>query len=149
MKNLRQKAIVEIIDKFEVDTQQRLAQLLREAGFEATQATVSRDIKDMSLIKVATENGTYKYALPHTATGRSSMQKFQTVFHESIISAEVAGNLLVIKTFPGMANAVCATMDRIAFDGVIGTIAGDDTIFLAIRSEQHAKLVKQKLSELK
>ena len=149
MKNLRQKAIVEIINKNEVDTQQRLAELLRQAGFEATQATVSRDIKDMSLIKVATDHGTYKYALPHTARSHGSMQKFQSVFHDSIISADVAGNLLVIKTYPGMANAVCASMDRIGFDGVVGTIAGDDTIFLAIRSEQQAKIVRQKLLELR
>jgi len=148
MKNLRQKAIVEIISKYEVDTQQRLAELLRQYGFEATQATVSRDIKDMSLIKVSAKNNRYKYALPHIASVHGKMQKFHSVFHDSIISAEVAGNLLVIKTYPGMANAVCAAMDQIGFDGVVGTIAGDDTIFMAICSEAQARAVKQKLFEL-
>ena len=149
MKNLRQKAIVEIINKYEVDTQQRLAALLRDAGFEATQATVSRDIKDMSLIKVATDRNTYKYALPHTAPTIGSVQKFHSVFHDSIISADVAGNILVVKTYPGMANAVCAAMDQINFEDVVGTIAGDDTIFMAIRSEAQAKALKQKLLEMK
>ena len=149
MKNLRQKAIVEIIEKFEVDTQQRLAELLQQRGFEVTQATVSRDIKDMSLIKVATEKNTYKYALPHAVQSRNSSQKFHSIFHDSIISAEVAGNILVIKTYPGMANAVCAAMDQMGFEEVVGTIAGDDTIFMAIRSEDKAILVQSKLMELK
>ncbi len=149
MKNLRQKAIVDIIEKYEVDTQQRLAELLSQAGFEATQATVSRDIKDMALVKVATDHNTYKYALSYKAQNHGGMNKFRSVFHDSIISADVAGNLLVIKTYPGMANAVCAAMDQIHFDGVVGTIAGDDTIFMAILTEQQALDVKTKLLELK
>ena len=112
MKNLRQKAIVEIIEKYEIDTQQRLAELLQQRGFEVTQATVSRDIKDMSLIKVATDKNTYKYALPHAVQSRGGTQKFHSIFHDSITSAETAGNILVIKTYPGMANAVCAAMDQ-------------------------------------
>ncbi len=149
MKNLRQKAIVEIIEKYEVDTQQRLAELLQQRGFEVTQATVSRDIKDMSLIKVATDRNTYKYALPHAVQSMSGTQKFHSIFHDSIISADVAGNLLVIKTYPGMANAVCAAMDQMDFEDVVGTIAGDDTIFMAIRSEQKALAVQNRLMELK
>ena len=149
MKNLRQKAIVEIIEKFEVDTQQRLAELLQQRGFDVTQATVSRDIKDMSLIKVATDKNTYRYALSHTVQSRNGSQKFHSIFHNSIISAEVAGNILVIKTYPGMANAVCAAMDQMGFEDVVGTIAGDDTIFMAIRSEDKALRVQSKLMELK
>ena len=149
MKNLRQKAIVEIIEEYEIDTQQRLAELLQKRGFEVTQATVSRDIKDMSLIKVATDKNTYKYALSHTVQGRNGTHKFHSIFHDSIISVEVAGNILVIKTYPGMANAVCAAMDQMQFDGVVGTIAGDDTIFMAIRSEEKALLVQGKLMDLK
>lgn len=149
MKNQRQKAIMEIISQNEVDTQQRLVELLRNSGFDATQATVSRDIKDMALIKVATDHHTYKYAMPHVASARNGMQKFYSILHDSIITAEVAGNLVVIRTYPGMANAVCAAMDQIDFDGVVGTIAGDDTIFMAIRSEEQAIVVKDRLSELK
>ncbi len=149
MKNLRQKAIVDIIAKNEVNTQQHLAQLLRDAGFEATQATVSRDIKEMSLIKVSGETGTYKYAMPHEAHNRTSAQKFRSLLQDNVISVDAAGNLLVIKTYPGMANAVCAAMDQIAFDGVVGTIAGDDTIFVAIRSEQQAIIVQQSIINLK
>lgn len=149
MKNLRQKAIVEIIEKYEIDTQQRLAELLQQCGFEVTQATVSRDIKDMSLIKVATDKNTYKYALPHAVQSRGGTQKFHSIFHDSITSAETAGNILVIKTYPGMANAVCAAMDQMGFEDVVGTIAGDDTIFMAIRSEEKALLVQSRLMELK
>lgn len=148
MKNLRHKAIIDIIDKYEVDTQQRLADLLCEAGFDVTQATVSRDIKTLSLIKVATDHNTYKYALPRMTHGRNGIQIFQSLLHDSMISADVAGNILVIKTYPGMANAVCAAMDQIDLDGVVGTIAGDDTIFIAIRSETQATMVRQKLIEL-
>ena len=149
MKDLRQKAIIEIIDQYEVDTQQRLAKLLCEAGFEATQATVSRDIKDLSLIKVATDHGTYKYALPQGLRGKDDNKKFTAILHGGITSVDVAGNIVVIKTDAGMANAVCAAMDQIAFEGVVGTIAGDDTIFMAIHSEAQAVIVKQRLLNLK
>ncbi len=148
MKNLRHKAIMEIIDQYEVDTQQRLADLLCKAGFDVTQATVSRDIKNLSLIKVATDHNTYKYALPHKTQGRGGVQKFHSLLRESMISADVAGNILVIKTYPGMANAVCAAMDQIDFDGVVGTIAGDDTIFIAICSEVQAINVRDMLTNL-
>lgn len=149
MKNLRQKTIVEIIEKYEIDTQQRLAELLQQQGFDVTQATVSRDIKDMSLIKVATEHGTYKYALPHTVQNLAGTHKFYSVFHDSIIAAEAAGNLLVVKTYPGMANAVCSAMERLDFQDLIGCIAGDDTIFMAFRKEETALVVQNKLLEFK
>lgn len=148
MKDLRQKAIIEIIDQYEVDTQQRLAELLCQAGFEATQATVSRDIKGLSLIKVATDHGTYKYALPQVLRSKDTGSKFHSILHGAIRSVDVAGNLVVIKTDSGMANAVCAAMDQIAFEGVVGTIAGDDTIFMAIHSEAQAIVVKQRLLNL-
>ncbi|MBQ6947750.1 MAG: arginine repressor [Clostridia bacterium] len=149
MKNLRQKAIIEIIENYEVDTQQRLAELLKQAGFDATQATVSRDIKVLSLIKVATNHGTYKYALPGILRSKDDRQKFQSILTDGITSVEVAGNIVVIKTDAGMANAVCTAMDQLSFDGVVGTIAGDDTIFMAVRSESQALTVKQRLLNLK
>lgn len=149
MKNTRQKAIVELIEKYEISTQHHLAKMLQQQGFDVTQATVSRDIKDMSLIKVATEHNTYKYALPHTVQNMSGTHKFHSVFHDSIISAEAAVNILVIKTYPGMANAVCAAMEQLDFYDVVGSIAGDDTIFVALRSEQAALMMQSKLMELK
>ncbi len=149
MKNLRQKAIIDIIESYEVDTQQRLAELLCQSGFEATQATVSRDIKELSLVKVATDHGTYKYALPKLLRSMDDRIKFHSILTDGILSVDVAGNLVVIKTDSGMANAVCAAMDQIAFDGVVGTIAGDDTIFMAIHSESQALTVKQRLLNLK
>lgn len=149
MKNQRQKAIMEIINQYEVDTQQYLVELLCAKGFAATQATVSRDIKDMSLIKVAAKNQKYKYAMPNSVPLRSGVQRFYNVLHDSIISIDVAGNLVVIKTYPGMANAVCAVMDEINFDGFVGSIAGDDTIFLAISTEEKAVAVQKRLTEIK
>ncbi len=147
MKNLRHKAIVEIIENHDVDTQHRLAQLLNEAGFEVTQATVSRDIKELSLVKVSGERGKNKYALPRILRG-SNHQRFHSILHDGITSVAVAGNIVVIKTDSGMANAVCAAMDQLSFDGAVGTIAGDDTIFMAIQSEAQALAVKQQLLNL-
>lgn len=148
MKNSRQKAIVEIINHNEVDTQTRLAELLRAAGFEATQATVSRDIKEMSLVKVATEHNTYKYALPGVGSPKHGAHKFYSGMRDSILSAELAMNLLVIKTYPGMANAICAAMDQMHFEGLVGTLAGDDTIFMAFSGEEIARQAKAKIAEI-
>lgn len=147
MKNARQKAIVEIINTHEVDTQTRLAELLKEKGFEATQATVSRDIKEMSLLKVATQNGSYKYALPSASRSTHGAHKLYSGMRDGIVSVDNAMNILVVKTYPGMANAICAAMDQIHYDGLVGTIAGDDTFFMLFKDEEKARLMKEKMTD--
>lgn len=149
MKNSRQEKVIELIHTYEVDTQKKLVDLLEQSGIHATQATVSRDIKDLALIKVPGHNNTYKYALPETASVVGGAQKFQQVLQHGIISIQTAGNLVVIRTYAGMANAVCAALDQVSLPGVIGTIAGDDTIFMAVANEADEKKLIAKLIELK
>ncbi len=149
MKNSRQEKIIELIHTYEVDTQKMLVDLLEQNGIHATQATVSRDIKDLALIKVPAHNNNYKYALPEKASVVGGAQKFQQVLQHGIISIQTAGNLVVIRTYAGMANAVCAALDQVALPGVIGTIAGDDTIFMAVANEADEKKLIAKLIELK
>ena len=136
-KNIRQEKILEILSNFTISTQEQLMKKLIESGFDVTQATVSRDIKAMNLIKVQDNNGQYRY----TATKKddNSQEKYDAILANAVIDADYAMNITVIHCYPGMANAACASIDNIHFQNSVGTIAGDDTIFVLNRTEEAAK----------
>ncbi|MGN1095320.1 MAG: arginine repressor [Eubacteriales bacterium] len=138
MKNSRHNKILEIINECDIETQDEFIEKLRASGFEVTQATISRDIKQLQLIKIATENGHYKYALPKRDDVTSNA-KFKNILHETVLSVQNAENIVVIKTYSGMANAAAAAVDALAGDTIIGCIAGDDTIFIVVKNDEEAE----------
>ena len=144
MKNARQSAILAIIEQNEIETQEELAQALRGRGFQVTQATVSRDIKDLKLLKVSTPRGAYKYATSGRAQN-SLNDRFVRIFAHAVISIECAQNIVVIKTLAGSANAASEAIDNAHMPEVLGTIAGDNTIIVVVHSEEEAQDVCSKL----
>ncbi|MBR6408096.1 MAG: arginine repressor [Clostridia bacterium] len=137
MKTRRQAKILELIMMQPIETQEEMLIRLRECGFDVTQATVSRDIKELRLVKTLTSDGKYHYSVGHSDLN-SMASKFHTIFTDSVLSVDYALNTIVVKCFPGMAQAACAALDSIQWDGVVGTLAGDDTIFIITRSESHS-----------
>ncbi|MBQ8496081.1 MAG: arginine repressor [Clostridia bacterium] len=137
MKNSRHTRILEIISENVIETQDDLIEKLRESGYPVTQATVSRDIKQLGLIKTATKAGGYKYT---AARGDNSGNdnKLKTIMRETIVSAQEAQNIVVLKTFAGMANAAATSLDGLAGEAIVGSIAGDDTIFVVVRNNEDA-----------
>lgn len=138
MKNARQRKILEIIAQKDVDTQNQLIDELKAAGINSTQATVSRDIRELRLIKELTPNGTYRYAYPAKNTPDHS-DKLRTIFKESVTSYVCAQNIVVIKTLPGLAPAACSAIDKMDIENLAGTLAGDDTAFIAMRDNESAE----------
>ena len=147
MKSSRQNKIVEIIRKYHVETQEELAEHLEKAGFVVTQATVSRDIRELKLTKVPTASGRSKYAVHQGATSAIN-DKLVRVLRDAYISMDKAQNILVIKTVSGMAMAAAAALDSLELDALVGCIAGDDTIMCAIRTNEQTDEVMQVLSDL-
>lgn len=139
MKESRHQKILEIIKNYDVDTQEGILEKLNEAGFSVTQATVSRDIKRLNLVKRMNQDGQYVYTVQDEKPKGGSHMRFRSIFTEAVISVDYAMNTVVIKCHVGMANAVCAAMDTIHWDDVVGTLAGDDTIFVLLKSEEKAK----------
>ena len=140
MKIARQAKIMELIENFDIDTQEELASRLKEAGYEVTQATVSRDIREMKLTKIATEKGKQKYSVISNADPEIS-ERLIRVFKE----LDYAQNMIVIKTLEGMGMAVGVAIDNMQNNEILGTIAGDDTVFCVIRSEHTAETIIDKL----
>lgn len=148
MKSNRLRAISKLINDRAISTQEELLVYLRAQGFDVTQATVSRDIKALRLIKVTDRSGTTRYAEPNTNGREEHSNKFKTIFRESVISVRTAGNLVVLKCYTGMGNAACAALDSMGFEHIIGTIAGDDTIFCAVESPSDGKEVVKILNTM-
>ena len=138
MKVNRHAKIVELINRYHIETQEELAEYLNREGFKVTQATVSRDIRDLKLTKAPTEDGRQKYAVHQTMETE----------REGYLSMDLAQNILVIKTVSGMAMAVCAAIDSMKWNEVVGSIAGDDTIMCAIRSVDDTIKVMDKISKI-
>lgn len=138
MKYSRHAKILEIIEKSFIETQEEIAEKLKELGFEVTQATVSRDIKELRLIKVMTEDGRYKYA-PFTQSENTISNKLLNIFSESFVSSDYANNIVILKTLPGMAQACASAIDSLKWPEIVGTIAGDDTIMIICRAEKIAE----------
>ena len=138
MKEGRQKKILNIISRYDVETQNQLIDYLKEAGVKSTQATISRDIKELRLIKELSPRGTYRYvSAPAEVTDHSL--RLQAIFHESVTSCVRAQNIVVVKTLPGAASAAAAAIDRMNIKDLAGSIAGDDTVFALFRSEADAE----------
>ena len=130
-------------------TQEELAEALRVHGMVVTQATVSRDIKELRLIKTLSPNGNYHYTTHGEKGGRVDLSfKFHAIFAEAVNSIDYAQNLVVIKCYTGMANAACAALDSIRWDGLVGTIAGDDTILLVMKDTESAQGITEELNKL-
>ena len=144
MKVNRHAKIVELIRKYDIEPQEELAERLNEAGFKVTQATVSRDIRDLKLTKVPSENGRQKYALLRH-DGKEMSEKYIRILRDGFSSMDMAENILVIKTVPGMAMAVAAAIDAMQWHEIAGCIAGDDTIMCAIRSREETVEVMDRL----
>lgn len=140
MKYSRHSKILEIIEAQEIETQEELANALKRNGYNVTQATVSRDIKELRLIKVLTKDGKYKYA---TIKQQESVisERFLKLFRDSVLSVDHAGNIVVVKTLVGAANAAAAAIDALDVKQVVGSIAGDDTIFLLVRTQEEIEEV--------
>lgn len=144
MKTRRQSKILELIKKHEIETQEDLSAYLEQEGYQVTQATVSRDIRELKLTKVSIGNGKQKY-VALLETNEDLSQKYARIFRDGFISMDIAQNILVIKTVPGMAMAVAAAIDALQLHEIVGSIAGDDTIMCAARSTEDAIAVIDKL----
>lgn len=138
MKIDRHTKIIQLIDKNIVETQEDLTDLLKKEGIHVTQATVSRDIRELKLIKVQVENGRYKYA-PYDAEGVSLDGRIVTIFREAVLTIDYAANILCIHTITGMANAAAVAIDSLKDTAILGCVAGDDTIFVLLRTEKQAR----------
>lgn len=139
MKPGRQSVILEIISEQEIETQHQLLQALAERGVKSTQATLSRDIKDMRLVKELGPNGNYRYVTAAKPENDDFEQRLKTIFKESVVSYDVAQNLFIIKTLPGLAPAACSAIDAMQIRGLVGSLAGDDTAFLAMKDNESAQ----------
>ena len=147
MKTRRQAKILELIQRNDVETQEELSAYLVREGFQVTQATVSRDIRELKLTKIAMDNGRQKYAVI-TDADSGMMEKYARVLREGFISMDLAKNIVVIKTVSGMAGAVCAAIDAMKFQEMVGSIAGDDTIICIIRDDEEAVKIMKKLRKI-
>jgi transcriptional regulator of arginine metabolism len=132
VKAIRQRRILEIIETKPIETQEELAEELRQQGLEVTQATVSRDIKELRLLKNLTGEGKYRYALPRDEY-RQSGDRMARIFQDSVVHMDFSENIIVIRTLPGMAQAVAFTIDNAQWEEIIGTVAGDDAILIVIK----------------
>jgi transcriptional regulator of arginine metabolism len=147
MKISRQSKIIELINKYDIETQEELADRLMKDGYNVTQATVSRDIRELKLTKVAVDGGRQKYiVLQKTEPGMS--EKYTRVLKDGFVSMDRAQNIMVVKTHPGLAMAVAAALDALQMNSIVGCIAGDDTVMCAIRTAEETISVMEKLSKL-
>ena len=147
MKIQRHAKIVELINQYDIDTQEELARRLNQAGFRVTQATVSRDIRELRLTKVAVDGGKQKYVVMNTPSSELD-EKYLRILRDGFVSMDMAQNILVIRTVSGMAMAVAAAMDALNWKEIAGCIAGDDTIMCAIRSVDDTLLVMDKIQKI-
>lgn len=144
----RQLKILDIISKHDVDTQEELVDCLRSEGFAVTQATVSRDIKEMGIIKTLSSDGRhYKYAAQQTKEATAA-DKFLSMFKNTVISIKSSGNLIVLKTEAGSAGPAAELIDKLSYDEVLGVIAGDNTIFVAVDGLDHVDTIRRRLEDL-
>ena len=148
MKKARHKKILSLISEFNIDRQEVLLDYLKKEGFKVTQATVSRDIKELNLVKIVSSNGEYKYAQNTIVEDtKATFNRFDYIFSESIKSVDYALNTVVIKCHTAMAQAACEVFDSLKWEGVVGTIAGENTIFILMRTEEMAHKLNDKLKQ--
>lgn len=138
MKNQRQAKIMEIISNRNVETQEQLLSLLQQEGFRATQATISRDIKELRVVKELTNLGTYRYTVAANESGGTFSARLNTIFRECVTSFDYAQNIIVIRTLPGLASAAGSAIDSMDMNKIVGTLAGDDTVMVVMRDNNAA-----------
>ena len=148
-KQTRQQKILELIEKHPVKRQEELMEYLRAEGYDVTQATISRDIREMNLMKSSDEAGNYRYCVSHTSTaapkdGRVA-ERFETIFRESALHVDYAGHIVLVKCDTGMANAACGLFDSLGWSNVVGTLSGDDTFFILTKTERDARSISNEL----
>ena len=148
MKNDRQNQLLQIISEECIETQEQLLAHLQARGIKCTQATISRDIKEMHLIKEPAGQGKYRYAVSAHRTKLNFADKLRTIFHESIVSIDVAQNLVVIKTMPGLASAAASALDGMEIASKVGTLAGDDTVLMIMRDAVSAEEFCAEIKEM-
>jgi len=148
MKTARQNLILKIIKSQEIETQEELAKYLVDSGVNITQATISRDIKDLNLIKVQTDSGKYKYAASSSLDTGKNIAVLMRVFKSTVKSIKTASNLVIVKTISGSGNVAAEMIDRLDIEGIVGTLAGDNTIFIATDSEKDATEISDELLEM-
>ncbi len=148
MKNSRHAKILELITLYDVETQEDLAELLAENGHKVTQATVCRDIKELRLVKAANKHGVYKYVQAESHAGRAVNQQQQTILTQSVHHVDYAQNIVIIKTFAGMAQAAAAVIDSMDMKEIMGSVAGDDTLLCITKTENQAIRLTEKIRSL-
>lgn len=148
MKAKRHAKILELIESYAIDTQEELQNRLQECGFKVTQATVSRDIKELRLIKIASSNGGYKYSIAESEQDSGFVPRVRNIFRECVIKVDVAQNLVVIKTITGMANAAAFALDTMKISEIVGTIAGDDNVLIILRDNESAENFFEQTKEM-
>ena len=148
MKSKRQAEILRLIEENNVETQDHLLELLRERGIKATQATISRDIKELHLLKEPVGNGVYKYSAVKSRTTHNFAGRLQNIFREGVTSFDVAQNIVVIKTMPGLASAAAAALDGMEISEIVGSLAGDDTAILIMRTSEAARSFCSEIHEM-
>jgi len=148
MKPTRQNVILEIINSENIETQNQLMDALKKRGIKSTQATLSRDIKDMRLIKELGKDGKYHYVEGAVPEGSEHTDKLKKIFKECVTSLDIAQNIIVIRTLPGLADAACSTIDSMDIPELVGSLAGDDTAFIAMKDINSAKLLCQRLNNM-
>lgn len=148
MKNARQAEIMSIVQVTEVETQEQLLAELRARGFNATQATISRDIKELRLVKELTGRGGYHYVLSERKPSGSADVRLRNIFKEGVTAVDVAQNIVVVKTMPGLASAACSALDRMEIPGMVGSLAGDDTGILIMRDNASAQQFSTEVHKL-
>lgn len=147
MKGQRHMRIREIITNNDIETQEELVDMLKEAGYNVTQATISRDIKELHLVKVPLQDGRYKYSLP--ADQRfNPLQKLQRALSDSFISIDGVSHFLMLKTLPGNGNAIAVLIDHLDWPEILGTLSGDDTILIIVRSDDLREEIKERIIKL-
>lgn len=149
MKSKRHEKILQILQNHVVVTQEELAARLRTEGIEATQATISRDIKELRLQKTLNENGEYRYTAPVRGYEPELDNRLLNIFRESVVSVDYAKNIVILKTLPGLASAACSAVDGMHLESIVGTLAGDDTGIIIVRDDPMAQALYERLSEYK
>ena len=148
MKRARQAEILNIIQAVDVETQEQLLDELKARGFSATQATISRDIKELRLVKELAPSGSYRYVAADRQEGKSSAGRLRNIFKEGVTSVDRAQNIVVVRTMPGLASAACSALDSMEIPGMVGSLAGDDTGILIMRDNDAAERFNQEVHKL-
>jgi len=146
MKSARHEKILELIEERPITTQEELLSRLKQSGIPVTQATISRDIKHLRLVKTLNENGIYCYTVLENAPVSNLSDKFFSIFRETVLAVDCAGHIVCVKCYTGMANAACAALDTMKFEHVVGTLSGDDTFFVLMRNQADAGALRDTLA---